>query len=386
MSTRCIVWNGPSVPCLEICNGDVLSEVVHTIATKVCDLNSQLDLSAVDLTCLIDNTPPEHKDVKTIIQLLLDNQCTLKQLIDDFTPGDANITLNLNLRCLKQFDQFGNEVPQNLNQTFQSIINQVCTNKTDITNLQATTNDLQNQIDNLPAPQNYTEPSVAICTTGTSKPLSQAVPLIAKDLCDYKDLIGSADDVSAAIAKQCAGLNTLLAATLGWDSAPATLADSLGNLWIAYCNVLNRVKVIETTCCGPTCDKIKLGIIVTFNDDGTMNMAFTYGAGTFIPTGFVDCGSVITLKDKNDVTRTLVGTTISQEGLIEDISLAGLATGTVKVGIQSKFCLADETGRTILTCAGCFNLEFNNTMGCCVLTNTSTNPQTIMYKITLTSA
>ena len=384
-SSRCVVWNGPTIPCLEICNGDVLTDVVFKVATKVCEIDSSLDLSTIDLTCLIDHTPPDNRSIRTILQLLFDNQCSLKNLIDAIQPGSGDVSLTLNLKCLKKFDAFDNEIPQDLNQTLQSIVDEVCTHKTDIATLKNTVIDLQDQIDNLPAPENYTEPDVTICTTGTSKKLSDAIPIIAQDLCDYKDVVGSDTDISSAIAKQCAGLNTLLGSVLGWDSTPATLADSLGNLWIAYCNLLNRVKVIETSCCGPTCDKIKLGATIVFNDDGTIDMNFTYGAGTFIPNGFVDCGSVIKLTDKNGVELTLVGTTISQDGVIEDINISTLATGTVSVSIQSKFCLADETGKTILTCAGCFNFDFENTMGCCVITNTDSAAQTIMYKLTLTT-
>lgn len=384
-SSKCVVWNGPAIPCLEICSGDNLSEAVYAIATKVCEINSSLDLSTVDLTCLIDHTAPENKSVRTILQLLLDNQCSLKQLIDDFTPGEATITLNLNLKCLKKFDEFENEIPQNLNQVLQSLVNQACTNKDGITNLNNITTDLQDQIDNLPIPAPYVEPSITTCITGIAKKTSVAVPLIAQDLCDYKSIVGTDVDITDALGKQCKDLNITLGSTLGWDNNPQSMADSLGNLWIAYCNLLNRVKVIERSCCGPTCSKIKLGFVVTFNDDGTVDFDFTAGAGTFIPDGFTDCGSVITLTDRNGITFTPSNTVISQEGTVAGVNISSLAQGPIQVGIKTKFCLADAGGKTILTCQDCINLEFMNTNGCCVLTNTGSTAQSIIYETIITT-
>lgn len=383
-STRCVVWNGPNIPCLSICNGDTLSDVVAVIANKVCESAGKLDLESITLPCLLDEAPPENKDLKTLLQLLIDSQCSLKAAVDAIDSGGSEVELSLNLRCIKKFDSFGKEILQDLNQTLQSIVDRLCTNTTDIAALDARVDNIQDQIDNLNIPDEYTEPNVTICTTGVSKPTSQALVDLANDVCEYKEeSVGNPDSIDSAIAKQPTNLNSLLGATPGWDSSPATLAESFGNLWIAYKNLLDRIRTIETTCCGPTCDKIKLGFIVTENEDGTIDMNFTRGAGTSIPAGFEDCGSVITLTDSKGVSVQLVDTVISQDGVIEEISLASLATGKIDVKIKTKFCLKDSGGETILVCQDCVNLEFENTMGCCVLTNTDEAPQTIIYKITL---
>ena len=47
--TGLITWNGPAIACLNICNGDKLNKVVASIAAKVCELTSPLDLSILTL-------------------------------------------------------------------------------------------------------------------------------------------------------------------------------------------------------------------------------------------------------------------------------------------------------------------------------------------------
>lgn len=386
MSSKCVVWNGPKIECLNICNGETVTDVVYAIAQQVCENSSNLDLSTVDLTCLIDNTPPANKSLKTILQLILENQCTLKQLIDAIdSSGSVDVELNLNLRCIKKFDEFNNEIPQNLNQVLQSLVNEVCIHKDKITVLEATVTDLQDQIDGLPPVDPYTEPNVTICQSGTPKRLSVAVPIVAQDVCDYKDLIGQVDDVQKALAKQCDGLNSLLSSTVGWNNTPTNLAQTVNNMWMALCNILTRVKAIEATCCAPGCDRIKLGFLATIGD-GVVDLAFTGGAGTVIPTGFVDCGTILTLIDKNGIESTpdISTTPITQNGTIEGIDISMLANGLVTVSMKTKFCLLDDKGDTIMVCQDCMSQTFNNTNGCCVITNTGA-PQTIIYKVTITT-
>lgn len=390
VSAKCVTWNGPKIACLDICTGDSVSDVIHKIASKVCNIADNQNLDNLDLSCLIDlcQSCPQDKNLATILQLLLDNQCSLKELIDNINPTNSvNVELNLNLKCLKKYDAFENEIPQDLNQVLQSLIDQVCIDKNKVTVLEGTVVDLQNQIDDLSNVDPYEESSVTTCLNTTPKKLSIVVPTIASEICNYKDLVGQISEIQDAISRQCEGLNTRLSSRIGWINNPTSLSESVNNMWIALCDIDNRVKAIEQTCCAPSCDKIKLGFLATVSDNGTVDLLFSGGAGTLIPSGFVDCGSVITLTDKNGISviPNITNMPITQDGVIEGINISSLATGLIKVNIKTKFCLLDENGKTIMTCQDCVNLQFNNTNGCCVITNTSTESQTIIYKITIES-
>jgi len=376
LSSKCVTWNGPSIPCLDICHDEVLTDVVWAIADKVCKIAHDIDLSTLDIHCLLDlcTSCPEEKTIKTIIQLLLDNQCKLKELIDDIVLNpEVDVTLNVNLRCLKVFDDFGNEIPQDFNQTIQSIINELCNHKTRIETLEAEVIDLQNQIDDIDVTPLVDEPTITTCLT-SPKPTSQAVIAIATDYCTYKAAVGSITDIQLAMAQQCPDLNTLFAATPGWNLSPTNQAHSLSNLWIAYCNLLSRVTLIEDTCCSANCDSVKIGFITTFNDNQTVTLSFTPGSGSNIPASFEDCGSELTITNQNNITFT-VPVEIIQGGDSDDIDVSMFTNGdTLTFNLKAKMC--SDT----ITCEKCYGKVVKYIAGCCVITNTSDAPITITYQ------
>lgn len=387
-SSDCVVWAGPDMECLGLTTGMSITDVEHIIACKLCDIIDELDLKDLDLSCLVANptVADADKKLKLILQLLLENQCTLKDLIDAAGGGsDSCCDLTLNLKCLKKLDEFENEIPQDLNQVLQSLVNEVCLQKDEITALQAQANDLQDQIDNLPGPGDpYTLPNITTCVS-VSQPLDQATILLATDYCTYKTKVGTPVQIQTAIAQQCPDLNTTLGSTSGWNIAPQNMAQSFANLWIAYCNLLDRVKAIENTCCAPTCDKIKIGFTIEFDsDNATVTLDFTSGAGTLIPSGFVDCGSVLTITDHNGASGTYSSLNITQNGIVGPLSIAGLASGTLIFAFKTKFCLLATDGTVIMTCQDCISKDVEYSSGaCCSVTNTGPDPITITYQVTI---
>lgn len=383
-SSNTIVWTGKDVPCLGIKYGDILTKVIHTIACKVCDLAADIDVSTVDISCLIDapNLSPSDKNVKTILQLLLDNQCELKDLIDAIETGESgDPTLTLNLKCLKKFDEFDNEIPQNLNQTLQSIVNQVCDNKDDIAIIKQDIIDLQELVEQLEDIDPYTEPSITTCLNVQSRPVSQVVPIAATAICNINTILGNSSDVSGAIGRQCASIPGDVTSALGWVSSPTNLAHTVNNIWLLLCNINARVTAIEQTCCAPSCDKIKLGFQTDINyDDQEMTLTFTSGAGTSIPSGFVDCGTVLTITDKDGTVKTFQDLEITMNEAIGPLDISGLASGVLTLSFKTKFCLKDENDVNILVCQDCITEEvnyFNDT--CCTIVNNGTAAVTIIF-------
>ena len=64
ISSNCVIWQGPDISCIDLCNGDSISEVTSKLATLVCDLitngvTSNPSLTGLDLSCLnISGTTP----------------------------------------------------------------------------------------------------------------------------------------------------------------------------------------------------------------------------------------------------------------------------------------------------------------------------------------
>ena len=102
------IWDGPNIPCLKLCHGDKVSDLVYKLGEKVCDLLKDINFEDLDLNCLIDTCNDsyclEDKSLKNIFILLNHNDCSLKELIDNLVDSFNNkkvINLKLDLSCLK---------------------------------------------------------------------------------------------------------------------------------------------------------------------------------------------------------------------------------------------------------------------------------------------
>lgn len=363
LSNDCVVWQGGDVPSLGICNGQSLSETEYILATNIVTLFSDIDMSTIDISCLQEACAQKCKDnsLKAIIQVLFDNQCCLTDLVNSINAQPPTVQIAVNLRCLKKFDDFGNEIPQDLNQSLQSIVNQVCTNVLSISSLQAETIQLQKQIDAIPpVPDTPPEPTIKTCLTPGLRPVSQVVPLVAQALCDFETAVGTIDDMSIASSQQCPNLNSLFAGVQGWLANVANLSQSMNNLWILACNLNDRISVIEENCCKLTCKDVEIGFDVQLNTDGTgVFLKFTAGAGTNIPSGFVDCGSSVQFTDVAGqyVTYPLI---ITNNANLGDFDLSGLNLDSpVTIAVTSIMCTQG------LTCQKCITKLYTLTGGTC---------------------
>lgn len=78
MSSNCVVWQGPNIPCLDICKGASITEVMYQIATSFCEMFEQLDPENYNTECL-DFDSCENIEFKDIVQKLIDRSCTATQ-------------------------------------------------------------------------------------------------------------------------------------------------------------------------------------------------------------------------------------------------------------------------------------------------------------------
>lgn len=379
--TSCSIWDGPTMACLDICPGDELNDVIFAIATKICAAVGADDFSTLSLQCLVDKlnaTIPTEKSLINILQLIIDNECKLADMIADLEEliVDPNAELPLDMKCLEVLDPFGNPIPVTQMSLNQTLITAICDIKDSITSLNATVIDLQTQIDLIDTTP-YVEPEFNTCLTTGVKPLTSVVQEGFQAICDYEAMVGDIAQIQTAISAQCSGLNAELQTVPGWTITPLSAAQSLNNLWIAFCNLRNRVITIETTCCAPTCDKVKVGFITTFNDNQTVTLSFTPGAGTSIPAGYTDCGSSVTISNAAGVTAGPFPLVIEQGEDSDDLDISAFQPGeTLTFSILAKLCSES------LQCEKCYGKTVQYLTGCCSITNTSDSPITIAYSTT----
>lgn len=83
VTTDCVEYVGESIPCLDICKGDFLTDVEFNIATKVCELASLTDTSNIQLPdCFVAAWGTKDKTILEFLSFLLDQACLQKDSIE----------------------------------------------------------------------------------------------------------------------------------------------------------------------------------------------------------------------------------------------------------------------------------------------------------------
>ncbi len=128
--------------------------------------------------------------------------------------------------------------------------------------------------------------------------------------------------------------------SLLYEPYVSTLASVEKNQWNELCNLITKLKTIETECCSPDCDGIEIGFSSQYNsEEESFTLVFNGASGTNIPDDFEDCGSIITATDVNG-TSISINAVIEQDAEIE-ISVSSLDISK-PVSIGMKTCFSKE--------------------------------------------
>lgn len=259
ISSNCVIWQGPSIPCIKLCTGDTVSDVVFKLATELCDILDQLDVSNYDLACLNLPCPPEN--FQTLIQVLINEICDLQNVPVPPPSPDGNgcptdCPIEVDTEC------FPGQGIDNLYNFIKRMAERICELIGDISTLQDQVTNLDIRVtvlENAPTPT-FTIPSFTLqCDIGTVIPVlaagsSQQIDTVLRrfineEWCPYKVVLDTTTALSAAILSQCVdGTDTSLQfqysspgtqmqiAYPSYVATPTTLADAINNLWIALCD------------------------------------------------------------------------------------------------------------------------------------------------------
>ena len=77
ISSNCVIWQGPDIPCLNLCNGDTVSDILYKLAEDYCKFKESLDVQDLDITDLLSacgtNTPaPQEKSIVKILEIIIE--------------------------------------------------------------------------------------------------------------------------------------------------------------------------------------------------------------------------------------------------------------------------------------------------------------------------
>jgi hypothetical protein len=299
ISSNCVIWQGPDIPCIKLCKGDTVSDVIHKLATELCNIMDLLDVNGYDLSCF-DLASCKPQNIQELIQFLIERICALETTdaavaaTPTTTGSAARSTSADTLVTVASCFVVGTTTVMPVAEYAQAMGTRICSiiDQIKAINLQITDLDVRvTTLETTPAPV-YTLPSFAIsCNvdsliSGNVYGIDVILESYINDVwCSFYATTGSISDLSAAIASQCI-LGTDFtkvnpAATYAvqypnWIQPTVTIADLLNNAWIVLCDIYNGSVV---TVAGSTTSTIETTV--------TGGPAYTISAKV-IDTGWVD--------------------------------------------------------------------------------------------------
>ena len=310
VSSNCVIWQGPDLPMLSLCNGDSVSEVIHKLAQYIVN-SGQADLD-VDLSCLTSSNVTDMS-IENILSLLINKVCTLQDLVSDLGAGDTVPDPLLTIaQCFRTTDAYGDPITQKQHTDYTGLIGlKVCEINTAVTGHTSTLVSYGNRITVLEAalanPTTSTS-TVTLTCSGTSTPLSlsSAILNLENQICTLRNATGTATALTQAASAQCASLSTssalskagTMSAIPGWKATVSTAADSLTNLWLTVCDLRDALSTLKGLV-KADCSTVLIDFAVALINNGTSANLFFSGYSS-IPSGWSNCanpGSKLTIKD-----------------------------------------------------------------------------------------
>ena len=358
VSSNCVIWQGPDIACINLCNGDTVSDVVAKLATEVCNLIDATCTCNPDLTGLLTSCLENVTASSTLVEVLnaiIANICGVAER----AAAQPDVTLP---KCLIYNDSLGNPVLSlPLDQFAVLLGNQICEILDDITTMQNAINDhaarlliLENCV--LPcqttsgfAPLNVVSSALF---PGTTVELSTLVLAIETEFTQFRTAVGTLSMIGSALSTQAiSGSSDRLsksgtyAADSAWINSPASLAESHQDQWVVINDMYTAIKDLKAAV-DIGCDAATFGFTYNVILDGAglatdVNFNFTSSS---IPSSFSDCGGGTLLKitdsNGNVVTQSVSVSNLQSNPLGVTVSLATLNVLN-SITVEIPFCVSD---------------------------------------------
>jgi len=345
-SSRCVIWNGPDIPCLNLCQGDSIEDVTYKLAIAHCNLAEELNLSTLDLSCLVESCiscPAPQKTLRIVLQLLINKVCNLEDLINDGTGNDSNGSTQtlpvVNLpACLQYTTGSTTIVSLPVDEYVYLVASKVCLINSTVNALDGRVDSLEQDVADLQAAitgaGGITQVNLGCVGSGLTD-IDAAVEALEQAFCTLRTATGTAGQISSAVAKQCANLGTLnkltgtgiMSSISGWSATPVNGADAMSNLWLTVCDMRSAVSTLQVTSQNSACDNFKPDFNFSYSADRTQAVIKTYGYMS-IPSGWSNgTTNRFTISDGTNsyqVTVDLVALTANSAGTTVNLASNGI--------------------------------------------------------------
>ena len=78
ISSNCVIWQGPSISCINLCKGDSVSDIVYKLAVELCSIQETSSLTTVQFDCLLTlcgSTTKPDLTLAAVLQFIINKIC-----------------------------------------------------------------------------------------------------------------------------------------------------------------------------------------------------------------------------------------------------------------------------------------------------------------------
>jgi hypothetical protein len=345
-SSNCVVWQGPNIPCINLCTGDTVSTVVYKVATDLCTIKSSLDLTNLDLSCLVQfcttvGPAPTTKTLSAVLDFIIKKVCCLNTTIQagggtGGGGGGGGAAEDLALPQCLQYQSAGQTVTELSNDAYTLHLGtQYCVLKGVVDGHTTTLTSHNTRITALEArPLAVALPTVTPNCILPSQATAMNVVLdeLEAQYCLLRGVLGNNTQITSATAQQCANLGTanalsqagFMSGFAGWNQTVTNMAQAFQNLWITVCDMRAAVATLKNCCGQSKCGDFKLVCDASTNNDRTI-ITLDFNPGTIIPTGYTNGVNATKVVIKN------TGGTVTKEYTVDLVALAASGVYSVTV-------------------------------------------------------
>jgi len=323
VSSNCVIWQGPDIPCIGLCKGASVSDVIAKLGEELCKIMDYMKVSNYDLECLgVAACPP--KDFAALIQLIITRLCLVDAAVAELngTGGTGGSSARLGggddcpqcqiviAPCFRFVSKTGDEITSmTMTDYVIAIGNKICGLVSTISTLQTAVANHETRITALeeaPDPT-FTLPQVTPVCVLPAVPTDMNLVLAALEaqFCTLLGATGSSESLFAAFTKQCPNLTAQdqlsgpgqMGNITGWVANVQNLAGSLNNLWLTICDLRGSIASIQSNCCPSGCAGIQLAM--TAQLEGSVLKLYLVGT---IPPEFNQCApgtTTFTISDQS---------------------------------------------------------------------------------------
>lgn len=398
VSSNCVIWQGPNIDCIDLCTGDSISTVVYKLATELCTIMNQLDLTNLDLACLkVGTNPPET--FSELIQLLINKICNtptgsnLPAAITDPCPTNCIVPIAECFQSGTQTTMLLLDYVQMIGEKVCSLVDQIDTINNNITNIDKRVTILENK----PVPEPYELPPMLVdCTladtaalpsvpsailAGNSYKIDVVLQALVNDdnhgYCALLSALGQPGNVTTAYQFQSNTSAGLYVPTLAsspslfncgtamqseyssWIATPQNLSDSFINLWITVSDIRKAHKTYEVVA-GNT--SVNVATATTNTSCGKKDTVTVSANLPIVAAG--DNITVTSTTASNVTTYTVAGkeTIVAAGDNVTVTSASGPGAGDTTYTVNAKEVTVTDTSSVNLTLTSsstAFNIKAN---------------------------